>query len=61
MAKLALWPYPHFKKKPKPAIPVTKDDLMKMAKREAIIGEIRALSPIDKRRLLKMIRKGGLK
>ena len=61
MAKLALWPYPHLKKKPKPVIPVTKDDMLKMAKREAIMGAIRALSPIDKRRLLKIIRKGGLK
>ena len=59
--KLALWPYPHFKKKSKPLVPVTKDDLLKMAKREAIMGEIRSLSAIDKRRLLKIIRKGGLK
>ena len=59
MPKLALFPYPHFKRKPKVIEPASKEDTTKIITRLELIAKIRLLSPKDKRRLLKLIRKGG--
>lgn len=59
MAKLALFPYPHIKKAPKPPEPATKEDIAKLIKRLNFIAKIRLLSAREKHQLLKQLRKEG--
>lgn len=59
MPKLALWPYPHIKRKPKIPEPATKEDITKLVARLELLAKIRLLSTRDRRRLVKLLRKQG--
>jgi len=59
MLKLALWPYPHIKRKPKVPEPATKEDVTKLIKRLEFIARVRLLSARSRQRLLKQLRREG--
>ena len=59
MPKLALWPYPHIKRKPKVPEPATKEDITKLIHRLEVISRIKLLSTRSRHQLLKKLRKEG--
>jgi len=59
MAKLALWPYPHIKRKPKAVEPATKADIAKLVSRLELLTKVKLLSARSRHRLLKQLQKEG--
>jgi len=59
MPKLALWPYPHIKRKPKLVVPASKEDITKLIARLEFIAKVRLLSARGRRQLLKQLREEG--
>lgn len=59
MAKIALFPFPHIKKRPKGQELATKDDIAKLVARLEFVAKIRLLSARSRRQLVKQLRKEG--
>tara|TARA_Y100000310_G_scaffold79271_2_gene75953 strand:+ start:4148 stop:4333 length:186 start_codon:yes stop_codon:yes gene_type:complete len=59
MAKLVLFPYPHFKKVPKMSELANKEDIVKLIARLELLAKIRLLSHRSRARLLRELQKEG--